>query len=148
MEDKYIYKNEKSISQLLCLDIIDLFEKEDNKREGRIFAGINKQIKDTTDYTIDSDDPKWHGHHEFLYDELNMNLDGYLKKLNKNKIVNNDNQLSNKIFNFFDKKTFIIKEMIIKRYIKNTGKYIYHDDFTTDVPNSMYRVITFLWYFS
>jgi hypothetical protein len=146
MENKYIYKNENSISQSLCLDIIDLFEKEDNKREGRIFAGINKEIKDTTDYTINSDDPKWHEHHEFLYDELNMNLDGYLKELNKNKIVNNDNQLSDKTFNFFDKKTFIIKEMIIKRYIKNTGKYIYHDDFTTDVPNSMYRVITFLWY--
>ncbi len=146
MENKYIYKNENSISSELCLDIIKLFELEDNKREGRIFAGINKEIKDTTDYTINSDDPKWNGHHEFLYDELNMNLDKYLKELNKNKIVNNDNQLSDKIFNFFDKKTFIVKDIIIKRYIKNTGKYIYHDDFTTDVPNSMYRVITFLWY--
>lgn len=146
MENKYIYKNENSISQSACLDIIKLFELEENKREGRIFAGVNKEIKDTTDYTINSDDPKWHEHHEFLYDELNKNLDGYLKELNKNKIVNNDNQLSDKIFNFFDKKTFIIKEMIIKRYIKNTGKYIYHDDFTNDVPNSIYRVITFLWY--
>jgi hypothetical protein len=146
MENKYIYKNENSISKSLCQDIINLFELEENKREGRIFAGINKQIKDTTDYTINSDDPKWNGHHDFLYDELNMNLDKYLKELNKNKIVNNDNQLSDKVFNFFDKKTFIVKDIIIKRYIKNTGKYIYHNDFAIDFSNSMFRVVTFLWY--
>jgi hypothetical protein len=146
MENKYIYKNENSISSELCLDIINLFENEENKIEGYAGSGVNKQIKDATECLINLNDPKWHKYHLFLSDELNINLDKYLKELNKNKIINNVNQLSDQIFNFFDKKKFIVTNLIIKRYIKNTGKYIYHDDFTIDVSNRMYRVITFLWY--
>ena len=33
---------------------------------------------------------------------------------------------------------------MIQRYVKNHGKYIYHNDFT--INNGNPRVITFLWY--
>lgn len=146
MENKYIYKNENSISRELCLEIIDLFENEKNKRDGCTFSGVIKEIKDTTDCLINLDDPKWQRYHSFLCDELNRNLDKYLKELNKNKILNNDNQLSNEIYYFFDKKKFIVTNLIVIRYIKNIGKYIYHNDFAIDVSNKMFRAITFLWY--
>lgn len=146
MSDKYIYINENSLSPALCFDIIQLFEKEENKVIGQVSAGINKQIKDTIDHVIDSNDPKWYKYHQFLSDELNRNIQKYLKQLNPNDIINNNYQLSDLKYNLFDGKKLLIKFFLIQRYIKNTGRYIYHNDFNIDISNKKYRVFTFLWY--
>ena len=38
----------------------------------------------------------------------------------------------------------LLNGFMIQKYNKNTGKYIYHHDFSVEKDN--YRVITYLWY--
>ena len=33
-----------------------------------------------------------------------------------------------------------------QRYIRNEGRYVYHNDFSVDIKNKKNRVITYLWY--
>ncbi len=54
-----IYINNNSISKYLCNDIIQMFEEQfDGKYEGVTASGLNKNIKDTTDYIIPRDKNK------------------------------------------------------------------------------------------
>ena len=48
---------------------------------------------------------------------------------------------NNKIFNELYDCGFLIK-----KYDKNKGKFIYHNDFIIEKKNNMYRIITFIWY--
>ena len=50
--EKYIYINKKSLSQEVCRDLIEMFENEDRKYDGVTHGGIQKNIKDTKDFTI------------------------------------------------------------------------------------------------
>jgi hypothetical protein len=144
--NKYIYTNENSISKELCYDIIQMFESEENKNDGRTLGGVNKKVKDTVDYVINANDKKWYKYHQFLYKELSRNIKNYLDGLNKNNCINNNNQLSSLNYNYFDGKNLDIETFMVQRYIKNTGRYIYHNDFMVDIKNSKHRVITYLWY--
>jgi len=132
----YIYSNNKSISKELCADIINLFENEDDKYEGVTMSGLDKKVKDTTDFIIPKVSDKWNKISNFLTDELTRNITAYLKQLNNNK--NN--------FIFFKNQEINIKHFQIQRYIENTGKYIYHNDSEIDIKENRYRIITFLWY--
>ncbi len=132
----YIYSNNNSISKELCADIIDLFENEDNKYEGVTMSGLDKNIKDTTDFVIPKVSEKWNKITSFLTDELTRNITTYLKQLNNNK--NN--------FIFFQNHEINIKHFQIQRYTANTGKYIYHSDNEINIQENRYRIITFLWY--
>lgn len=133
----YIYSNNNSISKELCADIIDMFEKEDGKYEGITFSGLNKKVKDTTDFIIPKVSEKWNKISSFLTDELTRNLSIYLKQLNNN--INTD-------LSIFKDTELNIQHFQIQRYTKNVGKYIYHDDSFIDVKENKYRIITFLWY--
>ena len=145
--NKYIYINENSISRELCEDIINLFEVEEKKYDGVTQEGVRKDIKDTTDYIINSQDKKWTKIHYFLKTELNNNLKSYFKKLNKNDCINNTEQLSSKVeYNYFSGLTLFFNIFMIQKYNKNKGRYIYHNDFIVDFSNKSYRVITYLWY--
>ena len=77
--NKYIYINENSISRELCKDIINLFEVEEGRYIGKTRNGVDKDVKDTTDYLINPEDKKWTKIHSFLKTELNNNLKSYLK---------------------------------------------------------------------
>jgi len=145
-KNNYIYINEQSISKELCIDIIQLFELEENKNHGRTLSGIDKKIKDTVDYVINSNDKKWYKYHQFLYKELTRNIKNYLDSLNKNNRINNCNQLSSSKYEYFEGQNLDIEIFMIQRYIKNTGRYIYHNDFMVDSKNNKHRVITYLWY--
>jgi Rps23 Pro-64 3,4-dihydroxylase Tpa1-like proline 4-hydroxylase len=35
---------------------------------------------------------------------------------------------------------------MVQRYIKNEGRYVYHDDSNINFDKKEYRVITYLWY--
>lgn len=131
----YIYSNNNSISRELCADIIDMFEKENDKYEGVTMNGLDKKVKDTTDFIIPKNSEKWNKLHSFLSDELTRNLTTYLTQLN------NNNNLS-----FFKNKEITIKHFQIQRYTAKIGKYIYHNDADIDVQENKYRIITFLWY--
>ena len=79
--NKYIYINENSLSIELCKDIINLFEDEEGRYIGQTASGVNKDIKDTTDYTINPENKKWSKIHSLLNKELTNNLKCYLKNI-------------------------------------------------------------------
>jgi hypothetical protein len=56
--DKLIYLEENSLPNELCEEIIHMFEDEVGLYDGVTAAGLNKQIKDTTDFVIPNND-KW-----------------------------------------------------------------------------------------
>ena len=145
--NKYIYINENSLSRELCKDIINLFEVEEERYLGTTRNGVDKDIKDTTDYVINSEDKKWSKIHSFLKTELNNKLKSYLKKLNENDCINNTEQLSSKVeYNYFSGLTLFFNIFMIQKYNKNCGRYIYHNDSHIDFSNKSNRVITYLWY--
>ena len=144
--NKYIYTNPTSISKELSLDIIHLFENENSKYHGVTHGGLNKNIKDTMDYVIPKNDDKWYNIHSFLTKELFKNINIYLNQLNNNNNFKNENQNTTEIYKFFNGSKYYIHNFMIQRYIKNEGRYIYHNDFAINKENTQHRIITYLWY--
>lgn len=144
--DKYLYINKSSLSIPVCLDIIELFEKEETKYVGITLRGKDTDIKDTCDYVIDNNDPKWKKYYNLLHSELNRNIKYYLESLNKDNIINNYNQNTTQLDYRFFNTNLSIQTFQVQRYTKNKGKYVYHNDSLIDSKEKKYRVFTFLWY--
>ena len=135
--ETYIYQNKNSLSKKNCENIINLFEQETNKKyEGVTQGGLNKKIKNTTDYVIDKNDDNWKEIYNILALELQTNIKSYINSLYTN---NFDEK-----YKYFGNINLITENFMIQRYIKKYGKYIYHHDFTSNKES--HRVITFLWY--
>jgi hypothetical protein len=115
---------------------MELFENETNTYEGITRCGLDKDIKNTTDYTIYDYDEKWKNIYDLLTLELKNNIKLYINKLGMDSF--------DEKYIYFDNKQLVTENFLIQRYIKNYGKYIYHNDF--HIKNSGFRVITFLWY--
>ena len=81
--DTFVYLNNNSISHELCDDLIKLYEEETEKYEGVTHSGLNKDIKDTTDFVIPKLNEKWSKMYDFLEKELKTNLKKYYSQLNK-----------------------------------------------------------------
>jgi len=137
----FIRQYPNSIPNLLCEDIIQLFETEKDKYKGITINGVNIEIKDTTDFIIPKNNITWSNIEMLLYNELYDAL-----KLFKTDISKPDYNMNNynKTFSFFGNNELFAHTFMVQKYIKGVGKYIYHDDFTK-TSKSM-RVITFLWY--
>jgi Rps23 Pro-64 3,4-dihydroxylase Tpa1-like proline 4-hydroxylase len=138
----------------LCDDIIQLYNYEkpchyqgqlNCRYPGITHSGVNKNIKDTTDFTIPKNaeqGSKWGKINQVLYNELFENLQTYLNTLqNIPEFSSENNILEYKLFdiNYFTEEVFMIQ-----KYEKQKGKYIYHNDFS--IEKNKYRVITYLWY--
>lgn len=140
MIDDFIYLNKHSISKELCDEIINFYE-EDKKfhYKGVTSSGLNINIKNTFDLQINDDvlDDKWNRIRDFLFKELNININRYLKQLNDNDSYKDDNY---KLL----KNEYIIETFQMQKYVKCEGKFIYHHDF--NVKNNTHRIITYLWY--
>jgi len=136
MKAKFIYENEHSLCPELCEEIINLFESSPHKSDGVTIGGVNKNIKDTTDLSI-SKSHKWTNIYECLENELKHNIQKYKSFIH--------GKYADPTYNIIDDK-FEITPFMVQRYIKNEGKYIYHNDFNIDYSNKMYRVITYLFY--
>lgn len=140
------YKN--SLSNELCDKIINAFENEPNKHIGTTMSGVNKDIKDTLDYslydfaTMTCKNDLWTDIDKILYSELNEKLITYINNL-KNHFFSKTNDLS---FNFFQNTFLVDTGFMIQKYTKNIGKYIYHIDDHVDMLKLRYRVITYIWY--
>jgi hypothetical protein len=146
--NKFIYLNPHSIPKELCSDIIQYFEEEkDNWYKGVTASGVNNDIKDTFDFQIRTNDPKskWFKVQNFLSQELNRNVNKYMKSLNDNPKYN-ENRKDNQKFKLIGAKYLTEATFQMQKYLKNQGKYIYHNDFSVDFPEKKYRVITYLWY--
>ena len=148
--ENYLYFNKNSISKQLCNDIIELFEVQTGKDEGVTAAGLNKNIKDTTDFIIPRKDvpletiKKWERIDKFLTKELDRNVKKYVQNLNNKLNIIEEN--SDSKFNMFSTNALITNEFMIQRYIKNKGRYVYHEDSRIDWTNKKHRLITYLFY--
>jgi hypothetical protein len=141
---KYIYIHEHSIPDVLCNEIIEKYEKEDDRYNGCTLGGVNTKVKDTTDFIIPKNQSKWNKIEKFLYKELYENLSKYLQNIRHNNYDPDNN--NNIMHSFFENKSLHIDDLMCQKYNKGIGKYIYHNDFLNDAKNNRYRVITFLWY--
>jgi len=151
--EKYIYKNNCSLSEELCKIIIDLFEGEMNgKYEGVTAGGITKDVKKTTDFIIPKDlndnneitIQKWSKIQKLLDDELNRNIKKYINNIFTS--LNIDKKENNTKYYVFSQKFLTHEKFMIQKYNKNEGRYTYHDDFKVDWNKEKYRVITYIWY--
>ena len=125
MFSSLIYLNSTSISKQLCDEIIHLYETQSTQYHGITAAGLNKNIKDTMDFVIPQEEP-WIKIREFLALELKRNLKMYTDQLNMH---NFENENSSSIFKFFKNTECSTDNFMIQRYIKQVGRYIYHNDF-------------------
>lgn len=131
MSDLFVYSNENSLSKILCDEIIQLFEDSRDRYEGTTNGGFNKDVKDTTDLVIDKNDVKWSRIYNFLEKELSNNVRIYINKFNEKK-------------KFLFPKQLSFETIQVQKYIKNKGKYIYHQDGV--ITNKKIRKLTFIWY--
>lgn len=149
-----IYINNTAICKQLCNEIINMFEEQkQNKFEGMTAGGLNKNIKDTTDYIIprksnnnnnNDDIKKWSKIDKFLDEELNRNVKEYIKMLqNKCNVIEENSENKFKILGTDNVST---NEFMIQRYLKDKGRYIYHNDYRVDWSEKKYRVITYIFY--
>lgn len=141
----YIFTKSHSIPDSLCEQIINNYENDShNHYRGATIGGINPEIKDTTDIIIPSDKTHavWGKISRFLYSELLKNLREYLKSVHNENF--NANKNYDKEYFYFDNSPLSVREFLMQKYKKNSGKYVYHNDFYMN--NNSYRVITFIWY--
>ena len=130
---EYIYEKENSLNRELCQQIINYFETSSFKNDGVTQAGLNKEIKDTTDLHFAMEPVLFKDIDSILWNELSKNLYEYIEKINKN------------CFHLTAKK-YTDTGFQIQKYIKNTGKYVYHHDSKIEFEEKQNRILTFLWY--
>lgn len=145
--EKFIYQNPISISPELCKTIIEYFENEENRHQGVTSDGLNVNVKNTTDFPIPPEsffcgenENKWSNICKTLNEQLQENVNSYMKELKNNPSFLSDN------FRLINAKYLTEDTYQIQKYIKGEGKYIHHNDFSVDWERRQYRVITFLWY--
>jgi hypothetical protein len=124
-----------------------MYESQHGKYEGVTSSGLNKDIKDTTDFEIPKTDDKWNKIDDFLQRELTKNIRTYI-----NDITNDINKSTSDLrtsasqFSLFNTDRLSVDTILIQRYYKGQGKYIKHNDFAIKWDEKKYRVVTFLWY--
>jgi hypothetical protein len=132
----FIYENSVSIPDELCDNIIELFDLQENKGAGSTYGGIQKDIKDTTDFNIPRHNSEnWSKIWKFLLNELHKNLKVYHKRLIDNY----------QVYNILTENV-IIENFMVQHYKKGVGKYTYHNDGQTNYRLNTRRIITYIWY--
>jgi hypothetical protein len=131
---EYIYEKENSIDKEICQQIINCFENSNLKYDGCIRSGgILKNVKDTTDLHFREEPQMFTEIDNILYNELNKNVYQYINNINNKCITLMCDQFTDSGFQ-------------IQKYIKNTGKYIYHNDTEIKYEEKRHRILTYLWY--
>ena len=144
----YIYQYPKSLSSDFCDEIINAYENETNKYEGVTRSGMNKSIKDTTDFRLNhfEDTPEhWKNIDIKLYSELTIRVNEYIKMINNEENYKKENNY-NELYENIPVKVITDDGFLIQKYKKNSGKYVYHDDFSIHFETKRHRIITYLWY--
>jgi hypothetical protein len=152
IDDKFIYIEKNSLSRDFCNEIIFKFENDERRSEGVVSKGLDRNVKFTTDLVI-TKLPEWNSIDEILCDALSNALKKYLFTTilvngNDNRplviisqIINTTRRIDN------DKGDYSITDFgyQIQKYDKNTGFYVWHNDFVVDDTGRM-RYFTFIWY--
>jgi hypothetical protein len=151
--DRYIYINENSLSTDLCHEIITKFEEEENKGPGITFGGVQPKVKDTTDYNIEENNPKWSRIREALITELINNIQIYASKLETPMyhsqpedigVVTHIPKKNN--FKELEANHLFFETIMVQKYKSNTGRYVYHNDFSSESKKNRFRVLTYIYY--
>jgi hypothetical protein len=140
IDKNLIYTYDYAISPMLCKTIIDMYEKEDGRCNGLTGGEYNPSVKETVDFNIPNGVSHWERIYSFLNKELTKNVKLYFNQLNT---VDNFNILSSGYIggNFLQYDYFLIQ-----KYLKNKGKFEYHNDFRCEFEKSRYRLVTFIFY--
>jgi hypothetical protein len=143
MDDPFIQIFSNSLSSMFCKEIIECHKNEKNKYPGHVASGVNKKIKDTTDYSIPTDiniHSMWYAINKTLEKELYEKLNLYVDNINKSIFKSNSNIIL--------KSNMILTDdgFLVQKYDKNIGKYIYHNDSRHNYDMHRSRVLTYLWY--
>jgi|694.fasta_scaffold61786_4 hypothetical protein len=142
-----IFINKNSLSTNLCSEIINKFESSGNTYKGVVKIGLDLSIKNTRDMVISAKDKEWSEISKTLDRELKFNIAQYLKSLNDVEDFKSEHNNSDYADYMTFKSEALSREFfMVQKYTKNTGRYIYHDDFKMDFDSKMARVITYLWY--
>jgi len=135
--NELIYVTYNSLSVELCHEMINMFELEDRRYEGLTIGGVNKHVKDTTDFSITSAGLHW--------DRFNKTLSRELARCIKHYVKTYSDQLGPS-YNIFDTNSLVTDNMQLQKYNKGVGKYTYHNDYLCDFDGKKMRKLTFLWY--
>ena len=111
-----------------CDFFINYFEKNNFKHSGKTNKGLSLNIKKAIECTI-IDCSKTKYYIDKLRLAIYKNVEIYMK----------ENNISFKNIPFYE-----INDLFMKKYIKNDGKFEYHDDF--NVKDKSVRIITYLFY--
>lgn len=133
-KDIFIYTNPNSLSKIICDEIIEKFEVSNKKYDGPTMGGVNKDVKNTIDCSIQKNDIIWSSIYKLLDTELRRNVKIYVDRCKS--FVTSE-------YNFFDRGVFIYT-VHAQKYNRNSGKYIYHNDMLVDIEK--HRVLAFIWY--
>lgn len=140
--DPYIYINRNSLSSDICKDIIEIYEKTQNKHRATTIGGLNEDVLSALQCPSHNiTDDEWPTIHSFLLRELTNNLKTYAKVL--------DSQIGdgNIYRHMKDDLKLIYNEFHINKYESNNGgKYDYHIDRYLNKEMNDERHITFIWY--
>lgn len=142
----FIFINPNSICSDLCDEIISNFENEPDRCDGLTLSGVNKAVKDTTDFMIPTNSEKWNKIQKCLLKELTKNIEEYINELSKHENYRKTTQHSNDDFKVLNHKNIIFHCFMVQKYLKNVGRYIYHNDSRIVIKDNETRVITYLWY--
>jgi len=140
--ESFIFIKSNSICHDLCDEIISKFEDEPDKYIGLTLGGVQKDTKDTTDFIIPNNCEEWYKIRKCLLKVLTQNIDEYLDNLSNCENYKNTEHS----FLPIDKKNVIFYNFMVQRYIKNEGRYVYHNDSNINVEKNEYRIMTYLWY--
>jgi hypothetical protein len=142
---KYIYINKNSLSEELCLKIINKYENSNEKFPGSTHGGVNKKVKYTNDLLTKNSD--WDEINVTLINELKHNINTYTKLLHNddyNGINNNtDKSILYDVINV--ENITHISQFMVQKYDKNVGRYVYHNDHSIK-KDGHHRALTYLWY--
>ena len=142
---EYIYTIRNNLSSETCNDIIDRFEKDDNKKPGRVGTGVVRtDVKTSTDLSI-SIESEWEDIDKLLFEKLKEGFDKYYDYILNTVIAQSVSP--DDMDNF---KTLLYN--LLKRQHHDDGYqiqriekgqyYIWH----SDMFNAKGRVIAFIWY--
>jgi hypothetical protein len=139
----YIYINQNSLSDELCNDIIDIFNKS-NPAPGCTAGGVNKQVKDTNDIQTFGD--QWNNINTVLMNEMEYNLRQYVERFHCEDYKSINNNSTTRDFKVLESSdVHYLSKFMVQKYEKNKGRYVYHNDFSLENTNN-FRIITYLWY--
>lgn len=132
-DDIFIFELENHLDPDICNTIINKFDNDNRIYPGITGIGLNKNVKDTSDLLI-STLPEWKTIDDILFKSLNDGI-----KLYSELLINNFGHP------LFSSKNINDRGYQVQKYIKNTGFYNWHNDYSYDNILGP-RIFTFIWY--